>query len=201
MFIPRSSPSAFFRVYCFSHSLSLFFFPFLSSPQGLDKYSFFPFLVSDEDSLHLSLAPFIFSCFAVFIYHAAHLSRFLPLSSSLRVLPPLCFPFLILSSQITCPLSLPLSSAALSPFVCLPRRPPSPICMLLFLPSPTSSVPLYLFREQRGVYSPPGCVRCHGEACLVAAGGLSNTVDSLMHQAHTMHLPVACGHANSKKLT
>ena len=74
-------------LYTVSPTHSVSFFSFLSSPQGLDKYSFFPFLVSDEDSLHLSLAPFIFSRFAVFIYHAAHLSRFLPLSLSLSLSP------------------------------------------------------------------------------------------------------------------
>lgn len=55
---------------------------FLSSPQGLDKYSFYLFLLSHEDSLHLFLMPFIFSCFCDFVYHIAYLSCFLPRSVS-----------------------------------------------------------------------------------------------------------------------
>lgn len=69
---------AFFLVYSVSHSLCFFF----SSPQGLDKCSFYFFLIFDEDSLHLSLTPFIFSHFCIFIYHVAYPFCFLPLSVS-----------------------------------------------------------------------------------------------------------------------
>ncbi len=164
MFIPCSS-------FCFlSCILCLPLAQFFStSPKGLDKYSFFLFLLSDEDSLHLSLTPFIFSCFCVFIYHAAYLSCFLPLSVScyLFVFPfSFChhkLPVLSLSPPQRSTLSIHMSpsSASISHLYTL-----FSILLLLICPS----IPLSLLHKQQGVYSPPGCIWCHGEACLVAAG-------------------------------
>lgn len=102
MFIPRSPFCLLSCILCLP-----------SSPQGLDKYSFYLFPFSDEDPPppSLSLKSFELSCFCVFhlsIYHWSYLSCFLLLCLSLLL--PLCFPFLILSSQITSPLSFSFSA-------------------------------------------------------------------------------------------
>lgn len=102
MFIPRSPFCLLSCILCLP-----------SSPQGLDKYSFYLFPFSDEHPPppSLSLKSFELSCFCVFhlsIYHWSYLSCFLLLCLSLLL--PLCFPFLILSSQITSPLSFSFSA-------------------------------------------------------------------------------------------
>lgn len=102
MFIPRSPFCLLSCILCLP-----------SSPQGLDKYSFYLFPFSDEDPPppSLSLKSFELSCFCVFhlsIYHWSYLSCFLLLCLSLLL--PICFPFLILSSQITSPLSFSFSA-------------------------------------------------------------------------------------------
>lgn len=104
--------------YCSCSSLAPLFACFLVysvSPPGLDKYSFYLFPFSDEDSPppHLSLwslSSFLVSVFSIYlsIYHWSYLSCFLLLCLSLLL--PLCFPFLILSSQITSPLGFSFSA-------------------------------------------------------------------------------------------
>lgn len=104
--------------YCSCSSLAPLFACFLVysvSPPGLDKYSFYLFPFSDEDPPPISLSEvfraFLFLCFPsiyLSIYHWSYLSCFLLLCLSLLL--PLCFPFLILSSQITSPLSFSFSA-------------------------------------------------------------------------------------------
>lgn len=101
MFIPRSPFCLLSCILCLP-----------SSPQGLDKYSFYLFPFSDEDppppiSLSEVFRAFLFLCFPS-IYHWSYLSCFLLLCLSLLL--PICFPFLILSSQITSPLSFSFSA-------------------------------------------------------------------------------------------
>lgn len=100
MFIPRSPFCLLSCILCLP-----------SSPQGLDKYSFYLFPFSDEDPPPISLSEvfraFLFLCFPS-IYHWSYLSCFLLLCLSLLL--PICFPFLILSSQITSPLSFSFSA-------------------------------------------------------------------------------------------
>ena len=189
-------------LYTVSPTHSVSFFSFLSSPQGLDKYSFFPFLVSDEDSLHLSLAPFIFSRFAVFIYHAAHLSRFLPLSLSLSLsLSPSVSCHLFVFPFSFCHRKLPVLSVSpsraqhslhshvslvglLPPFVCYSSflLQPHPSHYTSFASSGASTVLQGVF----GVMAKP---------VLSPRAGFQTPPST--HRA----LPVTCGHTNSKILT
>ena len=179
---------AFFLVYCVSHSLR-FFFP-SSSPQGLDKYSFYFFLVSDEDSLHLSPAPFIFSCFCVFIYHVAYISPASSLSLSVSCYL-FVFPFSFCHHKLPALSVSPSQHGTLSIHMSLSSGSVSHSCalfsFLLLLICPC--IPPSLLHEQQGVYRPPGCVWCHGEACLVAAG--------VFHR----RWPLVCAHTHKLRHT
>lgn len=157
-------------VLCYPFAQCVFFFiSFLSSPQGLDKYSFYLFLISDKDSLHLS-RPLSSSLVSVFLSITLRISL---ASSPSPFLATSLFSFFSFCHRKLPVLSVSPSSAQRSlhsyvslvglhlPFV-------YSFASLLFLVC--HSIHLSLLHKRQGVCGPPGCARCHGEACLVSTG-------------------------------